>query len=66
VYDCYMDELLNGYATTATAYAGAVQELKLLSQTRHTRSAFLAALEVVEKAWQECEVARLDFRPPGQ
>jgi hypothetical protein len=60
-----MDELLSVYAASAAAHASAVNELILLSQTRHTRSAYLAALRVVEKAWQECEAARLDFRPPS-
>jgi hypothetical protein len=61
-----MDELLSAYATSAAGYASSVQELRLLSQTRHTRSAYLAALDIVEKAWQECELARLDFRQPRQ
>jgi hypothetical protein len=61
-----MDELLNGYATSATTFASAVIELKLLSQTRHTRSAYLAALDVVENAWRECDLARLNFREPGE
>jgi hypothetical protein len=26
----------------------------------------MAALEVVDEAWQECELARLTFRPPRQ
>lgn len=59
-----MDEQLGVYATSATALASAVNDLRLLSQTRHTRSAYLAALHAVEKAWQECEAARLDFRQP--
>lgn len=58
----FMDELLGEYAASASALAGAVQELRLLSQKRHTRSAYLAALDVVEEAWRECERARLDFR----
>ena len=61
-----MDELLGGYAKSATAYASAVQELTCLSKTLHTRSAYLAALDLVEKAWQECELARLAFRQPKQ
>jgi len=59
-----MDEMLSGYANSATAYATAVNELSLLSRTRHTRSAYLAALEVVEKTRQVCELARMDFRTP--
>src|SRR5581483_11739597 len=59
-----MDELINKYADSAAAYASSVQELRLLSQTRHTRSAFLAGLEVVEKACHECDLARLAFRQP--
>jgi len=59
-----MDELLSGYAASASALASAVQELKSLVQMRHTRSAYLAVLDFVEKAWQECERARLDFRQP--
>jgi len=65
-YDFSMDELLSGYAASASAHAIAVQELRLLSRTRHTRSAYLAALDVAEKAWQECKLARLDFRQPRQ
>jgi hypothetical protein len=61
-----MDELLRGYASSASAHANAVQELRLLSEARHTRSAYLAALDVAEKAWLECELARLDFRQPGK
>ena len=59
-----MDGLLNRYAASASAYASAVQDLSLLANTRHTRSAYLAALDVVEKAWQESELARLDFHQP--
>jgi hypothetical protein len=59
-----MDEQLGVYATSATALANAVNELRVLSQTRHTRSAYLAALHVAEKAWQDCEAARLDFQQP--
>ena len=59
-----MDELINGYVNSAAAHASAVQELRLLSQTRHTQSAYLAALAVVAKAWQKCERARLAFRQP--
>jgi hypothetical protein len=59
-----MDELLSGYAASASAHASAVEELKSLAQTRHTRSAYLAALDFVEKAWQECVLARVDFRQP--
>jgi hypothetical protein len=61
-----MDELINAYANSAAAYASAVQELRLLSQMRHTRSAFLAALEVVENACQECDLARRAFRQSPQ
>ena len=61
-----MDELLSGYANSASAHASAVQDLRLLAQTRHTRSAYQAALDFVEKTWQECERARLDFRQPGR
>jgi hypothetical protein len=61
-----MEELLSGYARSASAHANAVQELRLLSETRHTRSAYLAAVDVVDKAWQECQRARLDFRQPRQ
>jgi hypothetical protein len=61
-----MDELLNGYATSTAAYAAAVQELRSLSQMRHTRSAYLAALAVVEKYREECELARLDFGTPAK
>jgi hypothetical protein len=61
-----MDELLRVYATSAAAHASAVNELSLLAQMRHTRSAFLAAFDLLEKTWQECELARLDFRQPGQ
>jgi hypothetical protein len=61
-----MDGLLSHYAASASAYAGAVQDLSLLAQTRHTRSAYLAALDVVEKARQESELARLDFQQPGK
>jgi hypothetical protein len=61
-----MDELLSGYAASASAHATAIQELRVLSETRHTRSAYLAALDVVEKAWQECQRTRLDFRQPRQ
>jgi hypothetical protein len=59
-----MDGLLSHYAASASAYAGAVQDLSLLAQTRHTRSAYLAALDAVEKARQESELARLDFQQP--
>jgi hypothetical protein len=61
-----MDELLNRYVASALEYASAVQELRSLSQTRHTRSAYLAALDILENAWQECELARLGFRQPRQ
>ncbi|HEV8038497.1 MAG TPA: hypothetical protein VGP62_06520 [Bryobacteraceae bacterium] len=61
-----MDELLSGYASSASAYASAVQELRVLSETRHTRSAYLAALDVVAEAWKECERARLNFQQPRQ
>jgi hypothetical protein len=59
-----MDELLNSYAASATAHASALQDLMLLSKTRHTRSAYLAALDAVAKTWQECERDRLAFRQP--
>lgn len=59
-----MDQLLTAYAVSAAAHASAVDELNALSEKRHTRSAYLAALRVVEKAWQECEAARLDFQQP--
>jgi hypothetical protein len=59
-----MDELLNSYAASAAAHAGAVQDLMLLSKTRHTHSAYRAALDAVAKTWQECERDRLAFRQP--
>jgi hypothetical protein len=59
-----MDEPLNKYAASAAAYASAVQDLMLLSRKRHTRSAYLAALDAVTKTWQECERDRLAFRQP--
>jgi hypothetical protein len=59
-----MDGLLSRYAASASAYASAVEDLSVLSQTRHTRSAYLAALEFVEKARQESELARRDFQQP--
>jgi hypothetical protein len=61
-----MDEMLKRYADSATAHASAVQELKVLSQTRHARSAYLAALDSVAKTWQECERDRLAFREPQE
>ncbi len=61
-----MDEFLNGYANSAAAHAGALHELRLLSQTRHTRSAYLAALKLVEEAWQVCEQVRVAFRQQQQ
>ena len=59
-----MDEMLKVYAASTTAYAGAVQELYQLSQMRHTRSAYLAALAVLEKAREDCELTRADFDLP--
>ena len=56
--------MLKVYAASTTAYAGAVQELYLLSQVRHTRSAYLAALAILDKAREECELTRTDFTQP--
>jgi hypothetical protein len=58
-----MDELINMHANSAAAYASAAQELRLLSQTRHTRSAYLAAVKTIEKALQESELAWLAVLP---
>jgi hypothetical protein len=66
VYDCRMDELINGYADSAAEYAGAVQELRLLCEMRHVHSAYVATLELVEKARQKCELARLAFQEPAE
>jgi hypothetical protein len=60
-----MDELLNRYAVSAAAHASAVKDLSALSKTRHTRSAYMSALDAVTKTWQECERDRLAFRQPA-
>lgn len=65
-YDPAMDQLLKRYAASAAAHASAVQDLSALSKTRHTRSAYMAALNAVTKTWQECEQDRLAFWEPLQ
>jgi hypothetical protein len=66
VYDSCMDELISGYAEATAEYAGAVQELRLLCEMRHVRSAYVATLELAEKARQKCELARLAFQEPAE